>query len=96
VVVVDQGRAMFNGTVDEIKSKVDLRQVSFVYKKADIEFKNWPGVLSLSQKGARTILYTHDSDQLVRTLIEKKIAFQDLAIELSSLEEAFLHIRKSL
>lgn len=95
VVVVDQGKSMFDGTVEQIKSKVDIRKVSFITKTTVGAFEKWPGVVAAEAKAARLTLFTHDSDKLVTDLVENKINFQDLVIELSSLEEAFLHLRQN-
>lgn len=95
VIVVDHGKAMFNGTVDEIKAKVDLRKLSFISSIPVAKAQQWPGVVAAESKAMRLVLLTHDSDQLLHYLVQSQIEFRDLSIELSSLEEAFLHLRKN-
>ena len=49
-----------------------------------------PGVVSAERDGTRTHLMTPDADQLVRELVSHDVAFVDLEVRPTSLEEAFL------
>jgi ABC-2 type transport system ATP-binding protein len=49
-----------------------------------------PGVLDVERDGDRTHLLTADADRLVRDLVSHDVAFCDLEVRPTSLEEAFL------
>jgi len=86
VVVLGEGRVLADDTVDAIRSRVGVRRVS-------LRATNLPalaGVLHESHVDGRTDLLTTDADQLVRDLVAKGVAFNDLEVRPTSLEEAFL------
>ena len=86
VVVIDQGKVIAQGTVEEIKSRVGLKQVRF---RADV-LPQLPGVVKTEQENGVHILYTPDADELVRNLVGGAFAFEGLEVLPASLEEAFL------
>jgi ABC-2 type transport system ATP-binding protein len=51
-----------------------------------------PGVVGSQQAGNRLHLLTPDADRLVRDLVTHDVAFTDLEVRPTSLEEAFLTI----
>jgi ABC-2 type transport system ATP-binding protein len=54
-----------------------------------------PGVVSRELAGQRTHLMTPDADRLVRDLVAEQVAFTDLEVRPTSLEEAFLTLTGS-
>jgi ABC-2 type transport system ATP-binding protein len=86
VVVLGEGRVLADDTVDAIRARVGVRRVSLRVR----ELPPLPGVLHQSHVDGRTDLLTTDADQLVRDLVAKGVAFNDLEIRPTSLEEAFL------
>jgi ABC-2 type transport system ATP-binding protein len=86
VVVLGDGRVLADNTVDAIRSRVGVRRVSL--RATDLPAL--AGVLHESHVDGRTDLLTTDADQLVRDLVAKGVAFNDLEIRPTSLEEAFL------
>jgi ABC-2 type transport system ATP-binding protein len=86
VVVLGEGRVLADDTVDAIRARVGVRRVSLRVKELPL----LPGVLHESHVDGRTDLLTTDADQLVRDLVAKGVAFNDLEIRPTSLEEAFL------
>jgi len=86
VVVLGEGRVLADDTVDAIRSRVGVRRVSL--RATDLPAL--AGVLHESHVDGRTDLLTTDADQLVRDLVAKGVAFNDLEIRPTSLEEAFL------
>jgi ABC-2 type transport system ATP-binding protein len=94
VLVIDKGQLIFDGSVEQIKSKVDLRKISFA---TPIDVSPWlkaSQIVSWSCTGNRYTLVTEDSDRLVRELIRNDTEFLDLSVELVSLEEAFMALRE--
>jgi ABC-2 type transport system ATP-binding protein len=86
VVVLGSGRVLADDSVSAVRSRVGVRRVSLRVP----ELPNLPGVLHQSHVDGRTDLLTTDADQLVRDLVSTGVAFADLEIRPTSLEEAFL------
>ncbi|MBC7742018.1 MAG: ABC transporter ATP-binding protein [Bdellovibrionaceae bacterium] len=76
VIVLDEGRVLAQGSLSEIKSRVDYKKISY---ELNSELK---------------IEYVKDADQFVKDLVVTNVQFKNLHILDSSLEEAFLKIRK--
>jgi ABC-2 type transport system ATP-binding protein len=87
VVVIGKGRVLADGTVDAIRGLVGIRRVSL---SSAVPLPELPGVVAVEQDGARTHLMTADADRLVRDLVAHNVAFADLEVRPTSLEEAFL------
>ncbi|MBY8871923.1 ABC transporter ATP-binding protein [Micromonospora sp. PLK6-60] len=88
VVVIGRGRVLADDTVDAVRGMVGVRRVSLT---AD-QLPELPGVVSATRTDGRTHLLTTDADQLVRDLVAAGVAFRDLEVRPTSLEEAFLAI----
>ncbi|WP_236647418.1 MULTISPECIES: ABC transporter ATP-binding protein [Micromonospora] len=88
VVVIGHGRVLADDTVDAVRGIVGVRRVSLV---AD-DLPPLPGVVATERTEGRTHLLTTDADQLVRDLVTARVAFRDLEVRPTSLEEAFLAI----
>ncbi|MEV0152917.1 ABC transporter ATP-binding protein [Micromonospora sp. NPDC050686] len=88
VVVIGRGRVLADDTVDAIRGMVGVRRVSL---SAD-QLPELPGVVSAARTDGRIHLLTADADQLVRDLVATGVAFRDLEVRSTSLEEAFLAI----
>ncbi|MEG3635479.1 ABC transporter ATP-binding protein [Micromonospora palythoicola] len=88
VVVIGQGRVLADDSVAAIRGVVGLRRVSLT---AD-ELPTLPDVVRVERDRERIHLLTGDADQLVRDLVAAGVAFRDLEVRPTSLEEAFLTI----
>ncbi|WNM41615.1 ABC transporter ATP-binding protein [Micromonospora halotolerans] len=86
VVVIGHGRVLADDSVAAIRDIVGVRRVSLV---AD-DLPPLPGVVATEHTEGRTHLLTTDADQLVRDLVTAGVAFRDLEVRPTSLEEAFL------
>ncbi|MFG2010688.1 ABC transporter ATP-binding protein [Micromonospora sp. NPDC048868] len=91
VVVIGQGRVLADDTVDAIRGIVGVRRVSLV-ADALPALPALPGVVRTERVDGRTHLLTTDADELVRALVTAGVAFADLEVRPTSLEEAFLAI----
>jgi ABC-2 type transport system ATP-binding protein len=87
VVVIDSGRVIADDTVDTVRGMVAIRRVSLTVAEP---LPDLPGVVGAEVDGARTHLLTADADRLVRDLVRADVAFHDLEVRPTSLEEAFL------
>ncbi|MGC5054199.1 ABC transporter ATP-binding protein [Micromonospora sp. DT48] len=88
VVVIGQGRVLADDTVSAIRGVVDLRRVSLTTD----DLPTLPHVVRVERDRDRVHLLTGDADQLVRDLVTAGVAFRDLEVRPTSLEEAFLTI----
>ncbi|MBQ1024943.1 ABC transporter ATP-binding protein [Micromonospora sp. C95] len=88
VVVIGHGRVLADDSVAAIRGVVGLRRVSLT---AD-ELPTLPDVVRVERDRDRVHLLTSDADQLVRDLVTAGVAFRDLEVRPTSLEEAFLTI----
>ncbi|MEH0823251.1 MULTISPECIES: ABC transporter ATP-binding protein [unclassified Micromonospora] len=88
VVVMGRGRVLADDTVAAIRGIVGVRRVSLVAEALPA----LPGVVGTTHTDGRTHLLTTDADQLVRDLVTAGVAFRDLEVRPTSLEEAFLAI----
>jgi ABC-2 type transport system ATP-binding protein len=87
VVVIDHGRVIRDGSTAEIRDVAGMRRVSF--SAADLP--RLPGVISAERDEAgRVHLMTTDADELVRGIVTAGVAFRDLEVRSTSLEDAFL------
>jgi ABC-2 type transport system ATP-binding protein len=88
VVVLGEGHVLADDTVAAVRGLVGVHRVSL----AVMPIPDLPGVVSSSESDGRLHLVTPDADALVRTLVHSGIAFRDLEVRPTTLEEAFLHI----
>jgi ABC-2 type transport system ATP-binding protein len=92
VVVIGGGRVLADDTVPAIRGLVAIRRVSLTSAST---LPPLDGVLNVERDGDRQHLITPDSDQLVRDLVRHDVAFTDLEVRPTSLEEAFLTLTEA-
>ncbi|MEJ5947019.1 ABC transporter ATP-binding protein [Pseudokineococcus basanitobsidens] len=87
VVVVDHGRVLVDGTLEEVRSAVPARRVRLRAATApDV------GADRVVSDGDRHELWAADTDDLVRRLVRGGTPFRELEVAPASLEEAFLAV----
>jgi ABC-2 type transport system ATP-binding protein len=87
VVVIGGGRVLADDTVAAVRGLVAIRRVSLT---SAVPVPDLPGVVGTEREGDRLHLLTPDADRLVRDLVSHDVAFSDLEVRPTSLEEAFL------
>ena len=87
VVVIGGGRVLADDTVAAVRGLVAIRRVSLT---SALPVPDLPGVVGTEREGDRLHLLTPDADRLVRDLVAHDVAFCDLEVRPTSLEEAFL------
>jgi len=86
VVLLARGKVVTSGSPNEIKRRVGLRQVHLQARA----LPQLDGVTKMEHREGHFIIWTHDSDALVRQLVTSGVDFADLEVLPVSLEEAFL------
>ncbi|WP_432510699.1 ABC transporter ATP-binding protein [Kineococcus sp. SYSU DK001] len=89
VVVVDHGRVIAEGTVEEIRGRTRVRRVRFGADDLPAALTGDADVL-VAGTGGRWELLVPDADAFVRDLVRADVGFRDLEVSAASLEEAFL------
>jgi ABC-2 type transport system ATP-binding protein len=89
VVVLGQGRVLADDTVSAVRGLVGVRRVSLVAPALPRQLR---GVVATDESEGRTHLLTTDADQLVRDLVTDGVAFTELEVRPTTLEEAFLSL----
>lgn len=91
VIIIDHGVVLFDGPVTDIARCLDIKTMTFrcsnVPKSSLIE--------DLHSEGNHHRILTRQSESLLKELFEKGLTLEDLEISAASLEEAFIHLRKS-
>ncbi len=88
VAVVHQGKDLINGTLDHIRELVGISRVSFRGNLSE----SIEGANHVEFKNGRVIIMTYNSDQVVRSLVQRGVSFQGLQIRPANLEEAFIKL----
>ena len=91
VVVIGGGRVIADDTVAAVRGLVAIRRVSLT-SRAPLPVLD--GVVGVEREGDRVHLLTPDADRLVRDLVAHDVAFVDLEVRPTSLEEAFLTLTR--
>jgi ABC-2 type transport system ATP-binding protein len=91
VVVIGGGRVLADDTVEAVRGLVAVRRVSLTVREP---LPDLAGVTKTEREGDRLHLLTGDADRLVRDLVTYGIAFSDLEVRPTSLEEAFLALTR--
>jgi ABC-2 type transport system ATP-binding protein len=92
VVVIGGGRVLVDDTVGAVRGLVAIRRVSLT---ATVSLPALDGLVGVEREGDRLHLLTPDADRLVRDLVAHDVAFADLEVRPTSLEEAFLTLTHS-
>jgi ABC-2 type transport system ATP-binding protein len=92
VVVLANGRVLADGSVAAVRGLVGMRRVSLT---CPVPLPDLAGVTRTEQVGDRLHLLTADADRLVRDLVAHDVAFRDLEVRPTSLEEAFLTLTRT-
>ncbi|WP_376794463.1 ABC transporter ATP-binding protein [Thermogemmatispora sp.] len=95
VIVLNEGRVVADGSSEEIRAAASGQLVSFLAEKENDQLlATIPSVLRIERHGPRVVLFTRDSDALLKDLQGHGISTPHLEIRGASLEEAFLALTR--
>ena len=87
-VVICEGRAVAEGTVDEIRARVGQSRITYRGEARE----GLPGVTRMERIGEEVAILAYDADAVVRALVTHGVTFSELQVRPASLEEAFVTI----
>ena len=90
VVVLARGRVLVEGSVSDVRARGGLSRVTF--RAASLP--HGPGVVSADSTGDRHVVLVQDADAFVGALVRAGMAFADLEVARTSLEDAFVALVK--
>ena len=91
VVVIDRGRVLAQGRVDEIRARVSRRLVGCVSTLPPQRVAAWPGVEDArAGDGGRLEIVATEAEPVVRRLLAEDPALSELEVRRAGLAEAFL------
>ncbi len=91
IVVLANGRLVADGTGAEIKARVAGRTISVDADSVSrSELDQLPGLVKISELGARLLIHASDSDAALRALLQRSPHARDVEVTSAKLEDAFL------
>ena len=91
VMVIDQGRLLAQGSVEEVRARVSQRRIGCVSTLAVADVAGWDGVQDARLDGSgRLELIAAQAEPVVRRLLDEDPALSELEVRRAGLAEAFL------
>lgn len=95
VCVLDRGRRVAEGTVDEIRAHVARRRIRCTSALDAADVARWPGVREAARDGAALqLVAAGDAEHVVRRLLDSDPALRDLEVQRAGLADAFLELTR--
>ncbi|TWT19666.1 ABC transporter ATP-binding protein [Luteimonas wenzhouensis] len=95
VAVLDGGRLVAEGSVDEVRARVSLRRIRCRSRLAAEAVAQWPGVVEAAREGEALRIAAEPAEPVVRRLLESDPALRELEIRRAGLADAFLALTRS-
>ncbi|MBN8223392.1 MAG: ABC transporter ATP-binding protein [Xanthomonadales bacterium] len=91
VMVIDRGRLLAQGSVDEVRARVSQRRIGCVSSLPPARVAAWPGVQDArAGAGGRLEIIAAQAEPVVRRLLAEDPALSELEVRRAGLAEAFL------
>lgn len=94
VVVLDRGRVVADGGMDEVRARVSQRRIRCLSALDVARVGTWPGVRAASRDGARIEVVADAAEDVVRRLLAEDPALTELDIRRAGLADAFLELTR--
>jgi ABC-2 type transport system ATP-binding protein len=94
VVVLDKGRVLSEGSVDELRAKVALSRIRCLSDLDAEAVARWPQVASASRAGGRLQIATSAAERVVRRLLDADPELRELEVQRAGLAEAFTELTR--
>jgi ABC-2 type transport system ATP-binding protein len=94
VVVIAQGNAIAEGSVEDIRARVSMRRIRCISSLNIADIKHWQGMDSVGHDGPYLVIQTQDAEAMVQQLFKADPGVQQLEIKRAGLAEAFVELTK--
>ena len=94
VVVLNNGRVVAQGSVQEIRAHVSQRRIRCVSSIDPEHIANWPNVRSAHREGGRIDIVADLAESVVRRLLAEDAGLSDLEVQRAGLAEAFIELTR--
>ncbi|TAM58967.1 MAG: ABC transporter ATP-binding protein [Rhodanobacter sp.] len=94
VCVMAHGRAIYEGTVDALRARVDRKHIRCASSLSTEALRAWPGVSEASLRNGRLHVTTADAEAVVRRLLEADPQLAELEVQRAGLAEAFTELTR--
>jgi ABC-type multidrug transport system ATPase subunit/peptidoglycan/LPS O-acetylase OafA/YrhL len=95
VAVIDRGRVVASGSVDEMRALVERRQISCESRLGADEVRGWPGVIEVKTDRGRLLITATDAEGVVRELLARDATLGRLEVRQAGLHEAFNQLTRN-
>jgi ABC-2 type transport system ATP-binding protein len=94
VCVMAHGRAIHEGTVEELRARVGVRRIRCISTLPPETIAQWPEVAELSVEGGRLQLTTAEAEVVVLRLLQNDAWLRELEVQRAGLAEAFTELTR--
>lgn len=92
IAVINKGRIVSQGNVDEIRSVVGSKRISCVTSVSADLVKHWPNVMDASLRDRKLEITTSNAEAIVRRLLNADSNLRELQVKQAGLAEAFIEL----
>ena len=96
VVVLNSGRIIAEGSVEEVRSRVSQRRIRCISTLTEENIAGWPGVHSAKRSSGRFEIIADRAEPVVRRLLAEDADLQELEVERAGLAEAFVELTREV
>ena len=94
VCVMARGRAIHQGTVDELRARVAMRRIRCISTLPLDMVSDWPEVAEARLENGRLFLTTADAEVVVLRLLQNDARLRELEVQRAGLAEAFTELTR--
>ncbi|MCX7513468.1 ABC transporter ATP-binding protein [Frateuria hangzhouensis] len=94
VCVMARGRAIHEGTVDELRARVGVRRIRCISTLLPETVAEWPEVADVRVEGGRLQLTTAEAEVVVLRLLQSDAWLRELEVQRAGLAEAFTELTR--
>jgi ABC-2 type transport system ATP-binding protein len=92
VAVIDHGRLVAAGTVEEIRAHVSGKSILCRSSIPPDTMRSWPAVLQVTEKSGRQQIVTQDAETVLRQLLGADAGVRDIEVRAAGLADALAHL----
>ena len=94
VVVIDKGRVLTEGSVDQLRAKVAVTRIRCCSDLDEQAVAQWSHVDEVRRNGAQLHIASREPESVVRRLLQADLALTELEVRRAGLAEAFTHLTR--